>query len=456
MAISYYQSIYLFGASCIGRTAFATILSRHYTFQVFCVSVNVNQRRFGRDSFPLAVRGFMTSSSAGIRANSRVFPLSLLVGILLIAANLRAPITSLGPVLSELQSAFGLSQTQSGLLNALPLLIFAIASPFVPRLSRSIGLERALFLALWLIMGGCIFRSSGFFSALWLGTGLIGSGIAVANVLVVPIVKRDFPHHTALCVGLYAATMAMLAAVASGISAPLSTLTTLSWKFSLGIWCALALSALIAWWPHSKRDDTHVVESLILNSKRPSLWRSAVAWQVSMFMALQTLVFYTLIDWFPSMVSEVGISPTQAGACLFAYQAVAVVANLITSVVIKRFNDQCILGFICSLAIIVGILGLILNPARAIWWLIFAGIGAGMSMVTCLTLFGLRSRDHHETSALSGMAQCVGYGLGAMGPFLAGWMHDISGGWRAPLLALLVVALAQMVFATLAGRKRYV
>lgn len=344
----------------------------------------------------------------------------------------------------------------AGLLNALPLFIFAIASPFASRLSRGIGLERTLFGALWLVAVGCILRSSGLPSGLWLGTTLIGLGIAIANVLIVPLVKRDFPQHTALCIGLYAATMALMAGLASGLAAPLSGLTVYGWKLSLGAWGGLTILALISWWPHNKRGQTQVSGTNTLSVERPSLWRSPMAWHVSMFMALQTLVFYTLIDWFPSIVSGAGIGPTEAGVCLFAYQAIAVVANLTTSVAIKRLKDQRLLGFLCSLAITVGVLGLLLEPVFAFWWLLFAGIGAGMSMVTCLSLFGLRSRDHQEASALSGMAQCIGYGLGALGPFLAGWMRDISNGWHLPLIALLMAALAQMVFAVLAGRKRYV
>ncbi|ANF58524.1 MFS transporter [Halotalea alkalilenta] len=400
----------------------------------------------------------MTFSSTATGADKSFLRSSLLLGIVLIAANLRAPITALGPVLTELQQHFAMTPAVAGLLNALPLLIFACGSPMAPWLTRRLGLERALFGALCLIAVGCLIRSSGLYSGLWLGTVLIGAGIAVANVLVVPLVKRDFPDHTALCVGLYAATMALVAALASGLAAPLSNLTSYAWRLPLGIWFVLAILAAVCWWPQLKgvHAPTPAKSGTQASHAPAPVWRSAIAWQVSMFMALQTLVFYTLIDWFPSMVSGVGISAAQAGTYLFAYQAIAVVANLVTSVAIKRLHDQRLLGFICSLCICCGVAGLLWAPTWALLWLLFAGVGAGMSMVTCLTLFGLRTRDHHQASSLSGMAQCVGYGLGATGPFLAGWLHDLSGGWHAPLLVLLASACAQIVFAVLAGRNRYV
>ncbi|MFC4954466.1 MFS transporter [Acinetobacter puyangensis] len=393
-----------------------------------------------------------SASSAKFSASS----IFLLVGILLIAANLRAPITSLGPVLSLLQQDFGFNLTQSGLLNALPLLCFAVLSPLAPMLSRSVGLKRALFTALAVIAIGCFFRSDGSVPGLWLGTTCIGIGIAIANVLVVPLVKRDFPQHTALCIGLYAATMALMAAIASGIAAPLADLTEYGWRFSLGIWFVLALLALMIWLPQIIQPRSQILSPNATGKTHSYIWRSAIAWQVSIFMALHTLVFYSVIDWFPSIVKEAGIGATQAGTYLFAYQAIAVVANLMTSIAIKRFNDQRFLGFVCSIAIAIGMLGLLLAPTLALWWLLCAGIGAGMSMVTCLALFGLRTRDHHEAGALSGMAQCVGYGLGSIGPFLTGWLHDISGNWQVPLSVLLVAALIQIIFAVLAGRTRYV
>ncbi|PMY73354.1 MULTISPECIES: MFS transporter [unclassified Pseudomonas] len=396
----------------------------------------------------------MTSSFPTARVGTSIFSSSLLLGILLIAANLRAPITSLGPVLDQVQQYFALSAAAAGFLNAVPLLMFAAASPLAPWLTRRLGLEQALFGGLCLIAIGCLVRSSGTSTGLWVGTLLIGGGIAIANVLIVPLVKRDFPSHTALCVGLYAATMALMAALASGLSAPLSSLTGYTWKISLGVWFLLALVALVCWLPHlsNARGRTEVQAP----SAAKSVWRSGIAWQVSMFMALQTAIFYTLIDWYPAMANSIGIGASESGLHLFAYQAVAVVANLSTSVAIKRLKDQRLLGFVCSLAITVGIAGLVWAPSLSLVWLLVAGAGQGMSMVTCLTLFGLRVRDHHQASSLSAMAQCVGYGLGSAGPFLAGWLHNIFGTWQVSLLMLLAAASLQIFFAVMAGRNRFV
>ncbi|WP_323169477.1 MFS transporter [Pantoea agglomerans] len=379
------------------------------------------------------------------------------IGILLIASNLRAPITALGPVINEIAVSLSLSGTLTGLLNALPLMIFALASPFAPVLTRKIGLERSLLIALALITAGCLVRPFSGNTGLWTGTLAIGLGIAFANVLVVPLIKRDFLSNAARCIGLYAATMALTAALSSGIAAPLSEISRAAWKISIGVWVIPAALALIVWWAvcscainptgHAEKSDA---------KGGSSVWKSSIAWQVSMFMALHTMVFYTLIDWYPSMANEHGVSASAAGFHLFIYQAVAVMANLSTSIFITRMKDQRLLGLICSLFITAGIAGLLLMPQFSALWLIFAGIGAGMSMVTCLALFGLRTKGHTQAGQLSGKAQCIGYLIGALGPCLAGIVHSHTHDWDFTLKYMLLISFAQAYFAWQAGRDRFI
>lgn len=379
------------------------------------------------------------------------------IGILLIASNLRAPITALGPVIHQITASFHLSSVYTGLLNALPLLIFGLASPFAPAITRRIGLEKSLLIALVFITAGCLVRSWLGVLGLWAGTFIIGLGIAIANVLVVPFIKRDYPDYAARCIGLYAATMALTAALSSGIASPLLSLCSSTWRVSIGIWAIPAAFALIVWMKvcartgHEAGSTTKPVVQIT-----DSIWKSAVAWQVSMFMALQTMVFYTLIDWYPSMANEHGVSSSAAGFHLFIYQAVAVVANLSTAVFIVRLKDQRLLGLICSLFITSGVAGLLLLPAVSVLWLVLAGIGAGMSMVTCLTLFGLRTREHHQAGQLSGKAQCIGYLIGALGPCLAGILHVHTHSWNSTLFCLILISFGQAFFAWQAGRNRFV
>lgn len=375
--------------------------------------------------------------------------------LLLTAANLRTPITAVGPVLENIRLTFGLSASAAGVINFLPLLMFATLAPPAAWCGNRFGLERSLWGALLLITLGSLLRISGSENALWAGTVILSSGIAAANVLLPPLIKRDFTEHTARYVGLYAMTMAITASIASGVVVPLAELSSAGWRLSLAVWLIPAMIALLAWLPYLKKPAVTANAALNSNNKR-SPWRAALGWQVSLFMACQSLVFYTLIGWFTPFAQDNGISQLEAGGLLFVYQIVAIVSNLACMSALKKLRDQRAIGFLASLLIFIAVAGLLMAPGYSILWLILAGLGAGASMVICLSLFNLRTEDHLQASKLSGMAQCVGYGLAALGPLCFGLLHDVSGNWHGPLMMLLVIAGVQMIVATLAGRARVI
>lgn len=375
--------------------------------------------------------------------------------LLLTAANLRTPITAVGPVLENIRLTFGLSASAAGVINFLPLLMFATLAPPAAWCGNRFGLERSLWGALLLITLGSLLRISGSENALWAGTVILSSGIAAANVLLPPLIKRDFTEHTARYVGLYAMTMAITASIASGVVVPLAELSSAGWRLSLAVWLIPAMVALLAWLPYLKKPAVTANAALNSSSKR-SPWRAALGWQVSLFMACQSLVFYTLIGWFTPFAQNNGVSQLEAGGMLFVYQIVAIVSNLACMSALKKLRDQRAIGFFASLLIFIAVAGLLVVPGYSILWLILAGLGAGASMVICLSLFNLRTEDHLQASKLSGMAQCVGYGLAALGPLCFGLLHDVSGNWHGPLMMLLVIAGVQMIVATLAGRARVI
>lgn len=381
--------------------------------------------------------------------------------VLITAANLRSPITSTGPVLENIRATFHLSASAAGLFNFIPLMLFAVIAPCASWLGNRLGLEKSLWGAVCLIAVGSLLRILPFESGLWLGTFILSTGIAAANVLLPPLIKRDFKQHTAKYIGLYASTMAITASVASGIAVPLATMGGIGWPLSVGVWTLPAVIAALVWLPLVMHAGKLAVPSTAIGGAGQatllrSPWRAALGWQVSLFMALQSMVFYTLIDWFTPFAQSHGFSQSTAGWMLFVYQAVAIVANLVCMSALKRLRDQRMIGFCASLSISVGLAGLLFAPALALLWLTIAGLGAGASMVICLSLFNLRAVDHRQAAQLSGMAQCVGYGIAALGPLVFGIIHQHSGNWTLPLAILLGCNLLQLILAPLAGRARQI
>lgn len=370
--------------------------------------------------------------------------------MLLVAANLRAAITSVGPVVDDIRAGTGLSRTALGLLGAVPLLTFAAVSPLVHRLSHRFGPDRTIFAALIVLVAGTLIRSQpGPGVSLWLGTALLGGAIAVANVLLPAIVKR-VTTNVALLTSLYTSVMGGVAAVASGVSVALAGAG--GWRLALGLWAVLGVPALALWLPRIR--PPAVPEPV--GAGGTSMWRSPVAWTVALYMAVQSTAFYLLITWLPSIEADAGVSAPVAGWHLFVFQIIGLAAGLLAGPVIRARADQRAIGAATGVFVLAALAALWLAPGVPLLWVTLAGISCGMSIVVALSFFGLRTRTAAETARLSGMAQGVGYLIAAGGPFGAGALHDATGGWTAPLLAAMVVAAAQIVLGVLAGRARYV
>jgi CP family cyanate transporter-like MFS transporter len=379
----------------------------------------------------------------------------LLVTVLVVAANLRPTITAFGSVVSLVAADTGLGPGALGLLGAVPLLAFAAVSPLVHLLTNAMGAERAVLVSTLVLIVGTLVRSlPGPVASLWIGTILIGAAIAVANVVVPAIVKHDFPSDVPLVTGLYSAVLGGTAAVASGLALPVSDLG--GWRLGIGVWGLLSVVAAVVWPLRSRGRPAWEPPTEHASSTRArSVWRSAVAWQVSLVMATQALTFYLLVTWLPTIEVSLGFDPVTAGWYSFLYQIVGIAAGLAVTVFMRGRSDHRAVGVVVSLLLIVAMAGLLTVPNWSVLWLVLAGLSAGSSLVLALALVGERSHTAAAAGRLSGMAQSVGYLLSAAGPFGAGLLFAATGSWDYPLFAVIAVAAVQLVLSLYAGRDRF-
>ena len=377
----------------------------------------------------------------------------LVVGIVIAGANLRAALTAVGPLVREIRADTGISSGAAGLLTTLPLLCFAALSLPAPALARRFGLRRVLTGGLLLLAAGIALRSAPGVVALFAGTTLLGLAIAVGNVLLPSLVKREFPAHTGLLMGVYITVMNSGAALGAGVSVPLAQ-QGFGWRGALGVWALPALLAALVW-VYLLRGDRPV--SPVAVTARGNLWRSPLAWHVTLFMGLQSVVFYASIAWLPEVLQSGGLSAAQAGWLVSLMQFVGIPAALFAPILAGRRPAQR--GLLAAAALLsgAGILGLLLSSGTlTILWVSLLGLGQGASISLALTLFALRTADAAGAAALSGMAQSAGYLLAATGPFLFGVLHDLTQSWRLPLALLFAVTVALLFAGLGAGRDAYV
>jgi MFS transporter, CP family, cyanate transporter len=374
----------------------------------------------------------------------------------LLVANLRPALTSVGPLLEAIRSSLHLSGTAAGLLPTLPLLIFAGCSPFA-RLGRVFGIERTLAGCLMFIVAGIILRSQGSIVALFGGTVVFAIGIAVANVLVPSLIKRDFPHRLEGMTTAYVMVMTLTGAAATGLAVPLAAYLAGGWRLSLAIWAVFAAFALVCWLPETRAANTAVVERRPENRTAANpIWRSAVAWQVTAFMGLQFLIYYVTITWVPLFLADHGRSAAAAGWLLTLYQVMSFAVGIVAPALMRSGHDQRTLAVVASAVTALSIAGLLAVPRLASLWLLVCGASFGITFILAFALIGMRASDHRRAASLSTMSQAAAYLIAAAGPVAFGWLHDISSGWTIPMLSLLAIALIQAAAGFGAGRARQV
>lgn len=380
----------------------------------------------------------------------------LLIAILLISLNLRPAITAVGPLVSEIRLDTGLSSSAIGLLTTLPVLGFGLISVLTPLFTRKIGTEGTMLFALTLLMCGIFLRIHPSVLALYSGTILLGVGIALGNVLLPGIVKKQFPERAGTMTGIYSATLGFGATVASGASVPLSEAYGLGWRWALGVWGFLALAALIFWLPQMRANIPIILKKGFRQSLR-ELGTSRLAWHVSIFMGVQSFTFYTLITWLPNILIERGLSAGEAGWLLALMQGVGITSTLIFPAWASRIKEQRKPVILLVIIELIALIGLSI-PSIGITsvWVALMGFGLGGSFGLALLLIVLRSRTATSANELSGMSQSVGYTLAATGPVLFGAIFDWFGSWVFPLLFLYLIALLKLWSGLGAGRDVYV
>ena len=384
-----------------------------------------------------------------------------LVALLLVALNLRPALTSVSPVLGNIGEALALSPSWQGILTTLPVLFLGLAAPLAPRLVRRIGPERSVFAALVVLAVALLVRPYIGTMGLFLGTAVAGGCIGIIGVLLPGIVKRDFPRRVSIMTGLYTVALNLGASTAAGTTEPLRQLlddvaqgaSLSAWQGALAFWLLPAVIAALLWLPQLRGTKPTRVPA----RRGARLRHDSLAWQVSLFMGLQSSLAYIVFGWLPTILQDRGLTAVTAGLALSVSILLQVSTAILAPWIGSRMRDQrTVLAVVMTLTLI-GLLGCLYAPIGSVWlWIVVLGLGQGGTFSMALTLLALRAPDATTAASLSAMAQGIGYTLAAAGPLLVGVLHDWSGGWNVVGVLVSAIALGALVMALGAGRDRQV
>lgn len=402
---------------------------------------------------------FQTKPSLGApiaNSNSLSPGYRMLAGIflILIAFNLRPLFSSLSVLLPELLAATGMSSFSAGLLTTLPIFCLGIFAPLAPKLGERIGIERTMLLAVLLLALGTMLRGAGSVAWLFAGTMLAGASIAICNVLLPGIVKRDFADKAALLTGFYTMALSGGAAIAAMFTLPAYRMLSQSWQQALALWAIPALIAGIVWGLLTWRLKHKNIAS---KSKVTGLWRDKIAWQLTLFMGLQSSIAYSVFGWLSPMLRERGMDGITAGAVVFVAIGTQLFACLLVPALAMRSRNQSVLNVTLVVFATVSMLAMLYLPLWTVWyWAIVQGIGLGGLIAAAMTQIVLRSPNPRVAAHLSSMVQFVGYMIASLVPLTIGILHDLTGTFTSSALVFVLIGIIACWSGWGAGRAIYV
>jgi CP family cyanate transporter-like MFS transporter len=413
-------------------------------------------------------------SSAGTSLEATL----LVVGVAALGFNLRGTIAGLPPLYPDLQSRLHLSSTEVSLLAATPVLCFGVVSGAAAPLSRRLGEERTLLLAMVVLTAGLLLRAVAPDALLFPGTILACAGIAVMNVLLGSLIKRRWPQRAGFLVGLYITSLSVGAIISSLVSVPLYHSSGGSIGLTLGWLVVPAALGAVLWLPQLRHGSaagtstagtstagtstagtstagTSTAAARTGRAKRGAIWRHALAWQVTLFMGIQSLLYYAALSWLPTIFQDRGMSAAGAGDLLAVMGVGNLALALAAPMLAQRMRTQYALVIPIVIGIAVGTAGAVWAPlGSAVIWMLILGAAQNAALGLAIYFTMVRAPDPAAAASLSAMAQGVGYLLASAGPLEVGLLHSATGSWNLPVVILLALTVALLAAGLLAARPR--
>ncbi|HEX5596447.1 MAG TPA: MFS transporter [Micromonosporaceae bacterium] len=387
-----------------------------------------------------------------------------LVGLVLVALNLRIAVTSLGPLLDEVRTGLHLSGAMAGFLTTLPALAFAGFGVLTPWLVNRFSPARVLVAAMLALAAGQTLRAVTDSVLVFLATSAMAlAGIAVGNVLMPVLVQRYFPHRAGLVTGAYSVALTVGASVSAATAVPIAQALG-SWRAGLGVWAAVAAVAVLPWLPAAlrrtpqlKRTATRTAtSSTAARSGRVRPARTRLGWAMAIYFGFQALGAYATMGWLAQLFRDAGYHPQVAGLLLATVTTIGVPFALLMPTLATRLASLRPLVLSLSLALLLAYLGLAFAPyGGALLWVGLLAIGQS-SFPMILAVIGLRARTPEGTVALSAFAQSTGYVIASFGPLLVGLLYEATAGWKAPVSFLIGAVVVQTLAGLVIARPRHI
>ncbi|MCC3869365.1 MFS transporter [Terrisporobacter mayombei] len=379
----------------------------------------------------------------------------LTLTIIFISANLRGPLTMVGPLIPSMKESFTSGNSIFGILTSIPLFVFGLISIIAPKLDNKFGKRITITTSLILLLIGLIIRSLGSVSNLFIGSILVALGIGISNVLLPSVIVEGAPQKdVGRLTGTFTTTMGLFGSIASGLSIFLASIV--GWQFALEFFVITVIIALALWLTYSKTvEEIEKEEQLEPEIKLSYLLKSKLVSAIALFMGLQSWIAYALFAWVPSILIDRGMSSNFSALALMIIQLCSMPTMYIIPIIAGKKKTQSMFVAVTTIISFIGCLSLFAtNPIILTLGLVLIGIGQGASLSFSYLFFTVRTNSAKETSSLSGLSQTIGYFIASTGPILFGYIHDITNFWSSSLIFMLFIHVILLFAGILSGRNK--
>lgn len=363
--------------------------------------------------------------------------------VLILSFALRPGIVSIGPVLLHIRHDFGLTYSEASLLTSIPDVCMGLFVLCVPGISRRLGTDRTVLLSLLLLGIAMLLRAVTYSTNLFLfWTMLVGIGIAIAGALIGGWIKQHFPHESSFFMGIYAGGLSVGATLAAGTTSYISNAFG-SWRFGVGFWFILALSAIASWLYLTRRFNAALGNTHRQDSKTAIAlpWFNKRAWLLAIFFGLSQFIAYACLAWVAPWNSETHASHIPSGLVLSLFTLLLAAGSFAAGAVAGKSSDRrpwLALGMVLTVA---GFVGLAFAPTSfPSAFIVMIAFGQGICFALGMTLPLDYTTTASEAHAWTMFVLCVGYMIAALGPLSFGFLRDWTGGFFGPFRMLLAVS----------------
>ncbi|EAK8170845.1 CynX/NimT family MFS transporter [Campylobacter jejuni] len=372
--------------------------------------------------------------------------------VIIVAFNLRAPITAVGLIIDIIKDKYYLNSTVAGILTSLPLIAFGSISFIVGYFSPI----RAIVFGIFLIFLGEIIRSYFGIYGLFLGMLAMGCGIAIANVLLPSFIKEKFPKKMASIMGIYSLVLSISSIIGIALAIPLLSVFDLAG--AMFFWAIFSFVALVVYYPQAKNGRFFRIKKKA--HKKINLFINLTTWKITLFMGFQSFLAYSLFFWYVQIVVEKGFDKEFSTSMVLFAQLVAAPVSLFGPLLLGKLRQNLHTFYIaglCSMYVIAfGMLFIFDSKISIIISAFIMGFPWGGVFGIALLFIAQKSSNAQIAARLSALAQGFGYLIAAQGQWIIGFLHDKFENFSFAILMLVFVGILVNIFGYLSYKSQII